>query len=219
MDSKKSNGQAKIRLIYSHGVRVDGSSARPRSGRLRRSARRMHSKKLISGKPPALLLDRGNDILPSGVRYASPVLPFLASPMTDPNIGGHFRDGVPALKDVVYGFHLPQYVGDELSRQARRIIPVTTLPVERTICPMGRGSVPSKFKSVFAARLRAGRIAAGYESQQQFAAALGVQWERYKKWESGRTPMPHQYIPIACELMDKDANYLFGVHVKARKAA
>lgn len=80
---------------------------------------------------------------------------------------------------------------------------------------MGRGVPPTKFKSEFAERLKAARITAGYATQQEFATAMGVPIERYKKWESGRTPMPHQYIPAACELTGQDANYFFRVAAKA----
>jgi transcriptional regulator with XRE-family HTH domain len=76
---------------------------------------------------------------------------------------------------------------------------------------MGRGVAPTRFKSEFAERLKAARIAAGYATQQEFATVLGVPIERYKKWESGRTPMPHQYIPGACDLTGQDANYFFKV--------
>jgi transcriptional regulator with XRE-family HTH domain len=80
---------------------------------------------------------------------------------------------------------------------------------------MGRGIQPTKFKSEFAERLKAARIASGYATQQEFATAMGVPIERYKKWESGRTPMPHQYIPAACELTGQDANYFFKVAPRA----
>lgn len=109
------------------------------------------------------------------------------------------------------GLHVPDSDGDNYSRQVRRNIPVTGRRAIGTIRPMGRGVAPTKFKSEFAERLKAARIAAGYETQQEFATALGVPIERYKKWESGRTPMPHQYIPAACELTGQDANYFFKV--------
>lgn len=100
------------------------------------------------------------------------------------------------------------------------MIPVTGKPTPRTIRPMGRGVTPTRFKTEFAERLKAARIAAGYSTQQEFAAALGVPIERYKKWESGRTPMPHQYIPAACELTGQDANYFFKVTARVlRKTA
>jgi len=79
---------------------------------------------------------------------------------------------------------------------------------------MGRGVTPTKFKDDFADRLRSARVAAGYASAREFAEAAGIPLENYKKYESGRTPMPHQYIRRACELIDKDANYLFNVAPK-----
>lgn len=109
------------------------------------------------------------------------------------------------------GLHVPDSDGDNYSRQVRRNIPVTRSKVIGTMRPMGRGIAPTKFKSEFADRLRAARIEAGYDTQQEFATALGVPIERYKKWESGRTPMPHQYLPGACEITGQDANYFFKV--------
>jgi hypothetical protein len=139
------------------------------------------------------------------------LLPFADSPMTLANISSHIRDGFPASENVGKGLHVPNSAGDELSRQVDSMIPVTKTRPNRTISPMGRGTTPTRFKNEFADRLRAARIAAGYQTQMEFAQALGVPIERYKKWETGRTPMPHQYIPEACELLDKDANYFFRV--------
>lgn len=76
---------------------------------------------------------------------------------------------------------------------------------------MGRARSPVQFNKDIAARLKAARIAAGYENAREFATLLGVEYERYKKWESGRTPIQHEYIPRACELTGKDANYFYGI--------
>jgi DNA-binding XRE family transcriptional regulator len=126
---------------------------------------------------------------------------------------------VPPAKDGFQGkgLHVPYSAGDNYSRQVPPMIPVTASERTRTMCPMGRGTAPTKFKNEFAERLKAARIAAGYATQQEFATALGVPLERYKKWESGRTPMPHQYIPDACELTGQDANYFFRVTPRAIK--
>jgi transcriptional regulator with XRE-family HTH domain len=83
--------------------------------------------------------------------------------------------------------------------------------------PMGRGTTPARFRQTLADRLRSARIVAGYETQLQAAQALGVGMDRYRKWESGRTPVPAQYIPAVCELYGIDANYLFSVEAKAVK--
>jgi transcriptional regulator with XRE-family HTH domain len=86
---------------------------------------------------------------------------------------------------------------------------------------MGRGVTPTKYKQELAERLKAARLMAGYDTQQAFAKALGVEWERYRKWESGRTPVPHQYVPLVCELLDIDPNFLFlgAPKAAARKTA
>ena len=76
---------------------------------------------------------------------------------------------------------------------------------------MGRARSPIQFNKNFAELLRAARIAAGYRRAEDFARDLGVAYERYKKWESGRTPIQHEYIPLACELTGKDANYFYGM--------
>lgn len=97
---------------------------------------------------------------------------------------------------------------------------MTPRRVARTISPMGRGVTPARFRAALADKLRSARVVAGYETQQQAATALGVGLDRYRKWESGRTPIPAQYVPVVCELFGIDANYLFSVEAKvARKSA
>jgi DNA-binding XRE family transcriptional regulator len=140
--------------------------------------------------------------------------------MTFANGSSHIREGRPARKEIIEGLHGSNDAGDGLSRQVKPMIPVTKGRRTRTISPMGRGTTPAKFKNELADRLRSARIVAGYETQKEFAAALSIQEERYKKWESGRTPIPHTYVPLVCELLNIDANYLFGVRqLMARKAA
>lgn len=85
---------------------------------------------------------------------------------------------------------------------------------------MGRGTTPVRFRDDLAQRLKSARVVAGYETQLMAAQALGVGLDRYRKWESGRTPVPAQYVPAVCELFHIDANYLFGVQAKLiRKTA
>lgn len=62
-----------------------------------------------------------------------------------------------------------------------------------------------------AKRLMSARIMAGFETKKQAADALKIGLDRYEKWESGRTPVPAQYVGAICELFNIDANYLFGV--------
>lgn len=88
---------------------------------------------------------------------------------------------------------------------------------------MGRARSPIQFNKDIAARTKAARIAAGYGDARAFAEKyLGVTYERYKKWESGRTPIQHEYIPRFYELTGKDANFLFDTHpvtAEERRAA
>jgi transcriptional regulator with XRE-family HTH domain len=76
---------------------------------------------------------------------------------------------------------------------------------------MGRAKTPVQFNKALAARLRAARIAAGYDTQAPFAKELGIELERYKKWESGRTPIQHEFLPRVCELTGKDANFFYAI--------
>lgn len=90
------------------------------------------------------------------------------------------------------------------------MIPMTTPAPERTIRPMGRNVTPVKFRAEMAKRLESARRVAGFETKKQAADRLGIGLDRYEKWESGRTPVPAQYISPVCELFGVDANYLFG---------
>lgn len=182
---------------------------------------RVHREQVISTKLLAFPLESANERRPSGMRDPLALLPLLGSPERDADVVGHFRDGVPALKDIRHGLHSTECAGDGLSRQVSPNIPVTARGRARTMCPdMGRGTTPTKFRGEFADRLRSARITAGYRTQAEFAAVLRVGLERYKKWESGRTPMPHQYVKSACHLLHVDANFLFDTEPRAaRKTA
>lgn len=83
---------------------------------------------------------------------------------------------------------------------------------------MGRAKTPVQFNKELALRLKSARVAAEYFSQPPFAKALGIELERYKKWESGRTPFQHEYLPKICELTGKDANYFYGLSAKEQAA-
>jgi len=81
----------------------------------------------------------------------------------------------------------------------------------RTISPMGRASTPARFRLEMAKRLSSARIVAGYPTKRLAANELGITLDRYEKWETGRTPVPAQYVGPVCELFHIDANYLFGI--------
>lgn len=80
---------------------------------------------------------------------------------------------------------------------------------------MGRSTTPVKFRAEMAKRLMAARVVAGYATKKEAADALQIGLDRYEKWESGRTPVPPQYVGAVCELFNIDANYLFGVQSSA----
>lgn len=145
-------------------------------------------------------------------RNAASLAPLLCPTGRDANIASHLGDRVPAPEKLSEGSHVGSYIaGDGLSRQVVAIVPVTVLEAHRTMSPMGRARTPVQFNKAFAARLKAARIAAGYDTQKPFATALGIEVERYKKWESGRTPIQHEYVEAVCGLTGKDANYFYGI--------
>jgi len=190
----------------------------------RRATRTLvHGEQIISAQILPLRPRGKNEGGPVLIRDTATLPPLLDGLVLLPNVGGQGSGIVSPPSEYSFqgkGLHVPDIAGDNYSRQAASKIPVTVRKPTRTMCPMGRAVAPTKFKSEFAERLKAARIAAGYETQQEFATALNVPLERYKKWESGRTPMPHQYIPGACELTGQDANYFFKVMPKVlRKTA
>lgn len=204
---------------------VDGNKIRkPRNSRsiARRAATRaMHREKLLSGQPFSFVSGGSNDGRPIIRRDAFALLPLLHTPMSLTDGLSHLRDGIPQLEKLVEGGHGLDCDGDYLSRQLGPINPVTVQSLKGTMCPrMGRGTTPTNVKKAIAERLRAARIAHGaYPTQAPFAKALGIEVERYKKYESGRTPIPPEYIAPICELLGQDANYLYGVTPKALRKA
>lgn len=183
----------------------------------------MHGEKGISAQILPFRPRGSNEGRPVLIRDSATLTPLLDGLVLLPDINSQSSGIViPPIENGFQGkgLHVPDSDGDNYSRQAVPMIPVTARKLPRTISPMGRGIAPTRFKSEFAERLKAARIAAGYTTQQEFATALGIPIERYKKWESGRTPMPHQYIPAACELTGQDANYFFKIAPRAfRKTA
>lgn len=205
------------------------------NGRTRRPRGNAGSKLLTRCPPRRIAVQRQKDIsadvlpFPTKTRDengpciggdAATGFPLLDCPSALPEIEGHLSNRVPVGKYVEYSPHASDSVGDGLSRQVGAMNPVTARVLERTICPhMGRGKTPFSTKNAIAERLRAARIAAGFSTQAQFAKALRIEVERYKKWESGRTPIPAEFVAPACELLGQDANYLYGVEPRPRTRA
>lgn len=171
----------------------------------------MHSEQVIRPKALTLATNRSDDRTPVALWDAAALLPLRDSPGTLVDVDRHLGDGFPDSKHIVEGFHETYFERDRLSRQEGRIGPVTKKRHTRTMCPMGRGVTPAKFKDGFAERLRAARIAAGFSTQRDFAEKSGIPFESYKKYEQGRTVMPPHHIQAACAYLEKDANYLFQV--------
>lgn len=183
---------------------------------------RVHGKQIGSADVLAFPFDRLNDPRPRVHRDALALLPLGNNPMTLANVGRHVGDGVPASEQLFKGFHASDSSRYKLSRPLGAGFPVHRDGVSADNSHMGRARSPVQFNKEIAARLKAARISAGYENVSRFADLLGVGYERYKKWEGGRTPIQHEYIPRACELTGKDANYFYGIRTEAiseRRAA
>lgn len=157
-------------------------------------------------------LERLNHRRPRGGRNASASPPLDDRPMTLTEVRGHLSQGAPGGEYVVNGCGHDRYIArDELSRQVGLGFPVRKGGRKSENSRMGRARSPIQFNKDLALRLKSARIAAGYERAQDFAKELGIEYERYKKWESGRTPIQHEYLPQACRLTGKDANYFYGI--------
>lgn len=171
----------------------------------------MHREQLVTGQLYAFPPKRLNQLLPGAEGNTLALPPFLDRVLSTLNVGGHLRERGPTLKNIVKRSHVRQYAPDGLSDQGPLMIPMTVSTSPRTISPMGRATTPVRFRAEMAKRLMSARIMAGYETKKQAADALQIGLDRYEKWESGRTPVPAQYVGAICELFNIDANYLFGV--------
>lgn len=175
----------------------------------------MHGKQLGGADVLAFPLERFHQRGPRGGRDAFPLLPLLDSGSRLADVVGHFGDGLPRVKEAVDRSHKGEYASDELSVQEPPMIPMTVTVPEQTIRPsMGRSTTPVKFRAEMAKRLEAARRVAGFTTKKEAAARLGIGLDRYEKWESGRTPVPAQYVGPVCELYGVDANYLFATEPK-----
>jgi hypothetical protein len=171
----------------------------------------MHREKPVTCQVFAFPLKRADKRRPSIRRDSLALLPLLNGSPGPAHISRHGRQRVPLLEDVINRTHARQHAPDELSGQGPPMIPMTVSTAPRTISPMGRSTTPVRFRAEMAKRLMSARIVAGFETKKQAADALQIGLDRYEKWESGRTPVPAQYVGPICELFRIDANYLFGV--------
>lgn len=171
----------------------------------------MHGEEHVGGEVLPFPLERVNQRRPRRRRNALAPTPLNNDPMTLTEVGGHIGERAPAGKYVVESLHIPDSLGDGLSRQVGIGFTVRCDAAARENSRMGRARSPVQFNKDLALRLKSARIAAGYDTAQEFAKDLGIEYERYKKWESGRTPIQHEYLPRACALTHKDANYFYGI--------
>lgn len=180
----------------------------------------VHREKPVACKLYAFPLKSGDKRRPRIHRDALALPPLLHSVLAPANSCRHLRKRAPTVENVVKRSHAVQYAPDELSGQGPTMNPMTESVRNRTISPMGRSTTPVKFRAEMAKRLVAARVMAGYSTKKEAADALQIGLDRYEKWESGRTPVPAQYVGPICELFHIDANYLFGVQtsVASRKA-
>lgn len=181
----------------------------------------IHREKVVTGQLVPFPLKGMKQRRPMLRGNATPLPPLLNHRTVPADIGSHLRERFPVVKNIVYRAHACEFAPDELSGQGPPMIPMTLTATVRTIRPMGRGTTPVRFRAEMAKRLKSARIVAGYTTQKQAADALRIGLDRYEKWESGRTPIPAQYIGPICELFGVDANYLYGIEPKtlARESA
>lgn len=64
----------------------------------------------------------------------------------------------------------------------------------------------AEFNEALCARIQRLRVERDW-TQQQMATALGVPFERYKKYET-RSPLPHYLMPRFAQLVDRDPSYI-----------
>lgn len=183
----------------------------------RATSTRVHGEQQITCQIYALPSKGLNQRRPGVGRDALTFPPFLDRVPRPPNIGSHRRERFPTVKNIVKRAHAKQYAPDGLSDQGPTMIPMTATATVRTISPMGRGITPVRFRAEMARRLVSARIVAGFKTKKEAADALGIRLDRYEKWESGRTPIPAQYVGPICALFGVDANYLYDIEAQAQR--
>lgn len=222
MGTKKKK-QAYPCLATSGGVRVDESSAScPGGVSPRRKRRAVHSKKLLKGKLLSFPLHAIDYRPPPFLRDAPTLAPLLGGPMSDSQVVGHFRDGIPTLNNLGYGLdhsfsgHDCDNGPDSQSGQHRTSRSVTRAHPKRTMCPMGKATTPTSFKVMFCQRVKSARTMTG-QSQAEVAAELGISADTYSKYERRSLP-PHYLIPRLCDVLDIDESFLFSGGRKKKAA-
>ena len=207
-------GQPALRLAFSNGMRISASS-NSTAHCLGRRRRRMKPHQQLKG-------DLGLQVFRSGPADPLPVFrrdPSTLTPLFDPpqrlvDSLGKVRSSAENDKNIGnvtdgFALHALLLPSDNESGQWRTEWAMTSQPLKRTMCPMGRATTPARFKKDFCRRVRSARILAGL-TQGEAAEKLGVKEDTYSKYER-RSPMQHYLIPKACELFEVKPEKLYGL--------
>lgn len=90
------------------------------------------------------------------------------------------------------------YVKDDVSREAGQYV--------RYVGNMSEWLDETRFNEELCARVQRLRVERGW-TQQQMATAIGVPFERYKKYEV-RSPLPPYLIPRFAQQVDREPGYI-----------
>ncbi len=74
---------------------------------------------------------------------------------------------------------------------------------------MSLNPIAAKVKRAFAKRLRAIRVANGF-TQHEFSRSLGINRDRYAKYELGISEAPYYVLLRMCELTGTSLDFLIG---------
>lgn len=137
--------------------------------------------------------------LPDRRDPTAPLAPFETSGVGDAQLGRNVVDGFPCEcgHSAMMGQTVP-YVKDVVSRDFASVI-----------CEHRRMSEwlgEAEFNDALCTRIARLREERGW-TQAQMAAAVGVPFERYKKYET-RSPMPHYLLPRFAQQVDRSVEYL-----------
>jgi hypothetical protein len=145
---------------------------------------------------------------PTPRRDRPTVLPFLNGIGKLAELPGQAGQRIPKVENVLNSLHREDVISrDEISRQVGITDPVTMQYADGTLCPMGRGVSPARFKKEFCARVRVARISASYEPEQ-VAEMLGIPVDTWRRYEL-RTLLPHHMIPRVCALFSVPLDFFY----------
>lgn len=80
-------------------------------------------------------------------------------------------------------------------------------------CPVKQSAAHLKrLHERFGERLKALRIASGFEDAERFAAELGLKPQRYRRYERGETIPPLDVLDLMCKMLDKPLGFILLGH-------